>query len=94
VGHVRIEEQRLAFVKLLLGACGINLELSAEAVNDHLSRSLMLGKLATRLECEEHQPEGAAMDQTCLAMSMDGRMRFRVQGTSERTQVERDLRSR
>jgi hypothetical protein len=81
VEHVRIQKERLALVQLLLCAGRVDLELPPETMNDDLTRSSMLGEFATGFEREEHQAQGAAMDQTRLAMPMDRWVRLCVQAT-------------
>jgi len=54
MGHVWIEDQRLAFVEPLLCVGRIHLDLAPQTVNDHVARSPVLGQLASHLECEEH----------------------------------------
>lgn len=85
---IGIEEQRLTLVQPLPRTCRLDFELAPETVNDHVTGRAMLGKLAARLEREQHQAQGTPVDQAGLAVAMSGRMGLRVQGAREIGQVE------
>lgn len=85
---IGIEEQRLTLVQPLPCTRCLDFELAPETVNDNMTGRAMLGKLAARLEREQHQTQRAPVDQAGLAMAMSGRMGLRVEGAREIGQIE------
>jgi hypothetical protein len=86
--NIRLHHERLATAKSVWCTRGLDSQLTAEAVDHDVARGAMLRQATTRLEYEQHEPEGPSMNQPCLPMAALRRVRLGMKGAGEVRKIE------